>query len=84
MCLNCKGNYITFSSRYAKKSEATKVARVRSREPAGQTMKTAEPTSGKTKSPSLNLFSLLYPQTQKNQIEISLKYGIALLFQSVL
>jgi hypothetical protein len=41
-------------------------------------------TSAKTKSPSLNLFSLLYPQTQKNEIEVSLKYGIALLFQSVL
>jgi len=40
--------------------------------------------SAKTKSPSLNLFSLLYPQTQKNEIEVSLKYGIALLFQSVL
>jgi len=33
--------------------------------------------SAKTKSPSLNLFSLLYPQTQKNEIEVSLKYGIA-------
>jgi hypothetical protein len=41
-------------------------------------------TSAKTKSPSLNLFSLLYPQTQKNEIEVSLKYGIASLFQSVL
>jgi hypothetical protein len=41
-------------------------------------------TSAKTKSPSSNLFSLLYPQTQKNEIEVSLKYGIALLFQSVL
>jgi len=40
-------------------------------------------TSAKTKSPSSNLFSLLYPQTQKNEIEVSLKYGIALLFQSV-
>jgi hypothetical protein len=43
-----------------------------------------EPASAKTKSPSSNLFSLLYPQTQKNEIEVSLKYGIALLFQSVL
>jgi len=33
--------------------------------------------SAKTKSPSLNLFSLLYPQTQKNEIEVSLKYDIA-------
>jgi hypothetical protein len=41
-------------------------------------------TSAKTKSPSSNLFSLLYPQTQKNEIEVALKYGIALLFQSVL
>jgi len=41
-------------------------------------------SSAKTKSPSSNLFSLLYPQTQKNEIEVSLKYGIALLFQSVL
>jgi len=40
-------------------------------------------TSAKTKSPSLNLFSLLYPQTQKNEIEDSLKYGIALVFHSV-
>jgi len=41
-------------------------------------------TSAKTEFPSLNLFSLLYPQTQKNEIEVSLKCGIALLFQSVL
>jgi len=41
-------------------------------------------SSAKTKFPSLNVFSLLYPQTQKNEIEVSLKYGIALLFQSVL
>jgi len=40
--------------------------------------------SAKTKSPSLNLFSLLYPQTQKNEIEVSLKYGIAWLFHIVL
>jgi hypothetical protein len=43
-----------------------------------------EGASAKTKSPSLNLFSLLYSQTQKNEIEVSLKYGIALLFQSIL
>jgi len=47
-------------------------------------MPEAEATSAKIKSPSLFLFSLLYPQTQKNEIEVSLKYGIALLFQSVL
>ena len=41
-------------------------------------------TSAETKSPSLNLFSLLYPQTQKDENEVSLQYGIALLFQSVL
>jgi hypothetical protein len=41
-------------------------------------------TSAKTKSPSLNIFSLLYLQTQKKEIKFSLKYGIALLFQSVL
>ena len=40
-------------------------------------------TSAKTRFPSLYLFSLLYPQTQKNKIEVSLQYGIALLFQSV-
>jgi len=40
--------------------------------------------SAKTQSPSFNLFSLLYPQTQKNEIEVSLKYGIASLYQSVL
>jgi len=40
-------------------------------------------TSAKTKFPSWNLFSLLFPQTQKNEIEVSIKYGIALLFQSV-
>jgi len=40
-------------------------------------------TSAKTKFPSINLFSLLYPQTQKNEIQISLKYGIALIFQTV-
>jgi len=33
-----------------------------------------------SRSPSLNVFSLLYPQTQKNEIDASLKYGIALLF----
>jgi len=43
-----------------------------------------EVTLAKTKSPSVNLFSLLYPQTQKNEIKVSLKYGIALMFQSVL
>jgi len=41
-------------------------------------------TSAKTRFPSSNLFSLLYPQTQKNEMEVSLKYGIALTFQSVL
>jgi hypothetical protein len=41
-------------------------------------------SSAKTKSPLLNLFSLLYPQTQINEIEVSMKYGIALLFQIVL
>jgi hypothetical protein len=39
-----------------------------------------EGASAKTKSPSLNVFSLLYPQTQTNEIEVSLLYGIALLF----
>ena len=34
-------------------------------------------SSAKTKSPSLHLFSLLYPQTQNNEIEVSLKYAIA-------
>jgi hypothetical protein len=42
-----------------------------------------DPKSAKTKFPSLNVFSLLYPQTQKNEIKVSLKYGIALTFQSV-
>jgi len=41
-------------------------------------------TLAKNKFPSLNLFSLLYLQTQKNEIEISMKYDIALLFQSFL
>jgi hypothetical protein len=41
-------------------------------------------SSAKTKSTSLNLFRLLYPQTQKNEIKVSLKYGSAWLFQSVL
>jgi len=41
-------------------------------------------TSAKTKIPSLDLFSLLYPQTQKNEIEVSLKYGIGSMFMSVL
>jgi len=40
-------------------------------------------TISKTKCASLRLFSLLYPQTQKNEIKVSLKYGIALMFQSV-
>ena len=40
--------------------------------------------SAKATSPTLNLFSVLYPQTQKNLIKVSLKYGIAVLFQSVL
>jgi hypothetical protein len=39
-------------------------------------------TSAKTKFLSLNLLSLLYPQTQKNEIEVSLKYVIALTFLS--
>jgi len=39
-------------------------------------------TLAKTKLRSLNLFSLLYPQNQKNEIEVSLQYGIALLCQS--
>jgi len=30
-------------------------------------------TSAETKFRSLNLFSILYPQTEKNEIEISLK-----------
>jgi hypothetical protein len=38
--------------------------------------------SAKTKSPALNLFNLLYPQTQKNEIKVSPECGIALLFQS--
>ena len=46
-------------------------------------MITDAPTSANTKFPSLDLFGLLYPQTQKNEIEVSLQYGIALLFQSV-
>jgi len=40
--------------------------------------------SAKTEFPSTNLFSLFYPQTQKNEIEVSLKYGIAVLFRNVL
>jgi len=40
-------------------------------------------TSAKTTFPSLNLFSLLYAKTQKNEIEVSLKYDIAWKFQSV-
>jgi len=39
-------------------------------------------TSAQTKSRSLYLFGLLYPQTQENGIEVHLKYGIAWLFQS--
>jgi len=39
-------------------------------------------SSAKTKFPSLNLFGVLYTQTQKNEIEVSLKYGIASTFQS--
>ena len=46
-------------------------------------MITDAPTLANTKFPSLDLFGLLYPQTQKNEIEVSLQYGIALLFQSV-
>jgi hypothetical protein len=42
------------------------------------------PTSAKTKSPLLNLFSVFYPQTQKHEIEVCLKYGIGLQFQRVL
>jgi len=34
-------------------------------------------TSAKTKFHSLNLCRLLYPQTQKNEIEVSLKHGVA-------
>jgi len=41
-------------------------------------------SSAKTKFCSLNLFSLLYPQTQINEIEVSLKYGIPSVFHSVL
>jgi hypothetical protein len=37
----------------------------------------------KTKFCSLNLFSLLYPQIQKNKHDISLKDGIALMSESV-
>jgi len=36
----------------------------------------------KPKFPSLNVLFLLYPQPQQNEIEVSRKYGIALLFQS--
>jgi len=42
----------------------------------------ANKTSSKTKFPSLNLLRLLYPQTQKNEIQVSLKCSTALLFQS--
>jgi hypothetical protein len=38
----------------------------------------------KFKFPLLNVFSLLYPQTQKNEIIVCLKYGIALASQSAL
>jgi hypothetical protein len=41
-------------------------------------------TLAKTKSPSLNVSSLLHPKTQKNETEVSLTYVSALLFQSVL
>jgi len=40
--------------------------------------------SAKTEFPSLKLYSLLYPQTQKKEIEVLLKFGIAVLFESVL
>jgi len=43
---------------------------------------TTAATSGETKSPSVSSFSLLYPQTQKNEIEVSLKYSLALPLQS--
>jgi len=46
-------------------------------------IETTGASSAKTISPSLNLFILLYPQTQKNEIEVSLKYRITLLFQGV-
>jgi hypothetical protein len=49
-CPNCKGNYITFSSRCAKKGEAAREAREwRRMDPAGRTSKTAGPTSGANK-----------------------------------
>ena len=49
-CPNCKGNHIAFSSRCAKKAEATNEAQERRRtEPAGRTTKTAGPTSGANK-----------------------------------
>jgi len=40
--------------------------------------------STKTKFPSLRLFSLLYPHTEKNEIDVSLKCGIAVPFLIVL
>jgi len=39
--------------------------------------------SAKTKFPSFNLFSLLYPHTEKNEIKVALKYSIAVTFLSV-
>ena len=38
--------------------------------------------SAKTKFSSLNLINLLYPETPKNEIEVSMKYSIALMFLS--
>jgi len=40
-------------------------------------------TSGKTKFASLNLISLLHPQTPNNEIEISWTYGIALMILNI-
>jgi hypothetical protein len=44
----------------------------------------SSPSTAKTKSHSLNLFSLLCSQTPKNEIDIGLKNGITLLFQSII
>jgi hypothetical protein len=41
-----------------------------------------EPTLAKTEFPSLNLFSVSYQQNQKKKFEVSLKSGVAFMFQS--
>jgi hypothetical protein len=39
--------------------------------------------SAKTKFSSLNLLSLFYPQTLKNEIDVSLTYGIAIMILNI-